>query len=174
MNQAELFETPEEPDPGISLEELEALSGARGSCGEGDAAYKMWKEYDRLRGFLRFRLEGNCYTARCAPDYYILPLLADHFLRRFGETSWRIIDEKRGIVLSREKGKPPVLEKIPGDPRETAGREGPGGNAGTNGDWEKLWKNYHRSVNNESRVNPALQRQFMPRRYWKYLPEMEP
>jgi probable DNA metabolism protein len=172
MNQAELFEIPEEPKDGISLEELEALSDTRGSCGEGDRAYKMWKEYDRLRGFLRFRLEGNCYTARCAPDYCILPLLGDHFLRRFGETSWRIIDEKHGMVLRREKGKPPVLERIPRNPRETAGGEGR--ENGETDAWEKLWKNYHRSVNNESRVNPALQRQFMPRRYWKYLPEMEP
>jgi probable DNA metabolism protein len=169
MNQAELFESPEEPDCGISLAKLETLCDTRGSCGEGDTAYKMWKEYDRLRGFLRFIPEGNCYTARCAPDYCILPLLADHFLHRFGETPWRIIDEKRGMVLRREQGKPPVLERIPRNPRETAGTE----DGGTDDAWEKLWKNYHRSVNNESRANPALQRQFMPRRYWKYLPEME-
>jgi probable DNA metabolism protein len=98
--------------------------------------------------------------------------LADHFLHRFGETPWRIIDEKRWLVLRREKGKPPVLEKIP-PPQATTGPEGPRESGGTDA-WERLWKNYHRSVNNEGRVNPVLQRQFMPRRYWKYLPEMEP
>ncbi|MCL2215341.1 MAG: DUF4130 domain-containing protein, partial [Treponema sp.] len=40
-----------------------------------------------------------------------------------------------------------------------------------NDKWEALWKHYHKTINNESRDNPNLQRQLMPRRYWKYLPE---
>jgi probable DNA metabolism protein len=171
MNQAELFEAPEEPDCGMSWEELETLSESRGTSAKGDTAYKMWKEADRLRGLLRFTQEGGRYTARCAPDYGILPLLADHFLLRFGETPWQIIDEKRGLVLRRERGKAPLLEKIPQNQRE--GSEPRPAIAGKSDAWEELWKNYHHSVNNESRTNPALQRQFMPRRYWKYLPEME-
>ena len=38
---------------------------------------------------------------------------------------------------------------------------------------EDLWRLYHRSINNESRNNPGLQRQFMPSRYRKYLNEFE-
>jgi probable DNA metabolism protein len=40
------------------------------------------------------------------------------------------------------------------------------------GEWEKLWQHYHKTINNESRNNPNLQRQFMPKRYWKYLTEL--
>jgi probable DNA metabolism protein len=39
-------------------------------------------------------------------------------------------------------------------------------------EWEELWRHYHRTINNESRKNLHLQRKLMPKRYWKYLPEM--
>jgi probable DNA metabolism protein len=45
-------------------------------------------------------------------------------------------------------------------------------NASVNDQWEDLWKHYHKTINNESRDNPKLQKQFMPKRYWKYLPEI--
>ena len=47
--------------------------------------------------------------------------------------------------------------------------------AGTSqdGEWENLWRNYHSTINNPGRSNPDLQKQFMPKRYWKYLPEMD-
>jgi probable DNA metabolism protein len=145
------------------------------------AASKVLREFDRLRGLLRFSPEqgpetmhsgeaGNPkvrYTARCAPDHFVLPLLADHFFLRFGTTSWAVIDEKRNLVLSGEQGKEPVLRQL--TPKEQKSRANP-----EQGDeWEGLWKNYHRSINNEDRSNPELQKQFMPRRYWKYLPEMD-
>jgi hypothetical protein len=37
--------------------------------------------------------------------------------------------------------------------------------------WEELWRGYCQPISGKSRARPALQRQFMPRRYWKYLPE---
>jgi probable DNA metabolism protein len=40
-----------------------------------------------------------------------------------------------------------------------------------NDEWEELWKHYHKTINNEDRDNPGLQKQLMPKRYWKYLPE---
>jgi probable DNA metabolism protein len=165
MEQKELFEDPREKAfPEIpSLEEVEKASYFRGDTEEGDRAYRIWRETDRLRGLLRFRKDDRGrYIARCAPDYFVLPLLGDHFLQRFGDLSWAIIDEKRNLVLFRERGKMPVLAEAEIISAGESSREG----------WEELWKNYHRSVNNENRANPELQRQFMPRRYWKYLPEM--
>ncbi|MCL1815894.1 MAG: TIGR03915 family putative DNA repair protein [Treponema sp.] len=141
------------------------------------AAWKVIREFDRLRGLLRFVPEHEqgtpqndpdpCYTARCTPDHFVLPLLADHFLQRFGKTSWAIIDEKRNLALWSKKGKAPSLCRI--DPEEW--KSGTIQNAAD--EWENLWKNYHHSINNEDRANPHLQKQFMPRRYWKYLPEVK-
>ena len=128
-----------------------------------NAAAKTARELERMKGLLRFsRNADGRYTARCAPDHFILPLLSDHFLARFGEEPWEIIDEKRGAALVRERGKAPGVRPAR---RGKAEKD--------ESDWEKLWKNYHRAVNNEDRTNPGLQRQFMPKRYWKYLPEMD-
>ncbi|MDR0450679.1 MAG: DUF4130 domain-containing protein, partial [Treponema sp.] len=65
-----------------------------------EAAYKARREIDRLMGLLRFSPRswhgspggGPVYVARCSPDHYILPGLAEHFTRRFGDCPWAIID----------------------------------------------------------------------------------
>jgi probable DNA metabolism protein len=142
------------------------------------ASFKVIREFDRLRGLLRFKpeaankfIQGNkpasefCYIARCSPDHFVLPLLADHFWQRFGKQSWAVIDEKRNLVLSGENGKKPVLYQT--EPIE-ANKEWQ-----DKDEWENLWKNYHHSINNETRANPKLQKQFMPSRYWKYLTELD-
>jgi probable DNA metabolism protein len=133
-----------------------------------NAAWKVSREAERLRGLLRFSpAAGGVHIARCEPDHFTLPALAEHFSRRFGGIPWAIIDEKRRLVLTRPEGEEArILPLDPGHPL-FAEKDLPGGDA-----WENLWRNYHRSINNESRNNPALQRQFMPARYWKYLPEM--
>jgi len=133
------------------------------------AAGKVRHEIHRLLGLLRFSPDSNgFYTARCAPDHLILPALAEHFTLRFGETPWIIIDEKREICLLREKGAEAVLVSLSSQNQKTRPTENC-----TADFWEDLWRLYHRSINNESRKNPGLQLQFMPRRYQKYLPEMK-
>lgn len=169
--QGELFDEPQDEAAFQNvLERLEAMTPLAPNAwnyDRNDPVWKMWREFDRLRGLLRFKAEGpeNRYTARCAPDHFVLPLLADHFLERFGETAWAIIDEKRKLVLIRDLGQEPELRRWTPHKAE---------NGGTGMEkWEELWKNYHRSINNKDRANPALQKQFMPRRYWKYLTEMQ-
>jgi hypothetical protein len=128
-----------------------------------NGAYKTKREIDRLMGFLRFSPGAQGWIARCAPDHFVLPGLAEHFTLRFGGESWLIIDEKRKLVLAGQGGagarimpfepagdRPPVPEPDP---------------------YETLWRRYHRIINNESRNNPGLQLRFMPLRYRKYLPE---
>jgi len=132
---------------------------------------KVAHEIHRLTGLLRFSPEsGGVYTARCAPDNFILPALAEHFTLRFGETPWAIIDEKRGLCLRKTNGSEAAIvftDFSASDAVDVAGKK--------QADlWEDLWRLYHKSVNNESRKNPRLQRQFMPERYQKYLTEMKP
>ncbi|MDR0453151.1 MAG: TIGR03915 family putative DNA repair protein [Treponema sp.] len=137
-----------------------------------EAAAKVTREIDRLRGLLRFCPDrAGMYVARCAPDHFVLPALAGHFETRFGGTPWAVIDEKRGLVLAEFPGERPRLA----GPRAFAEAAAlPGETArGEPGRWEELWRTYHRSVSNKDRENPGLQRQFMPKRYWKYLTEMQ-
>jgi probable DNA metabolism protein len=169
-----------------SEEARRAGERARTDRGDGDveivlnAASKVRREADRLLGFLRFKAgpEG-LYTARCAPDHFVLPCLGRHFSGRFGKKSWRIIDEKRFLCLGAKDGGEVRLLPLDAVSAETAlsGTEEPAGKADRalpgKDPWEELWRTYHGAINNPSRKNPGLQRQFMPLRYWKYLPEMQ-
>jgi len=141
--------------------------------GDGDVltvlkeAGKVTHEIHRLTGMLRFSPEGDgVYTARCAPDNFILPALAEHFTLRFGETPWAIIDEKRGLCLRKANGSEAVLVPFSPNLSDTAAERA------EKDSWEDMWRLYHKSINNESRKNPRLQRQFMPERYQKYLTEL--
>jgi probable DNA metabolism protein len=144
------------------------------ACNRGDplvravleSAQRVGHEVHRLLGLLRFNpLDNGLWLARCAPDNAILPVMAEHFTLRFGDEPWAIIDEKRGQALVRLTGKEAVLGPLSSfllpelfdAPKD---------------EWEKLWRGYHRTVCIENRKNPNLQAQFMPRRYWKYLPEV--
>ncbi|MDR0585135.1 MAG: TIGR03915 family putative DNA repair protein [Treponema sp.] len=154
--------------------EAERAAADRASSDRGDpdtrtvleTARKVCREIDRLRGLLRFNPDDKgVYIARCAPDHFVLPALCEHFTRRFGDTSWVIIDEKRRLCLYRLKGKAPELSGLPPEFLRLPA-------APSSIEWEELWRHYHKTINNESRNNPNLQRQFMPKRYWKYLPEL--
>jgi len=131
-----------------------------------NAAGKVRHEIHRLTGLLRFSRESNgMYIARCAPDHFILPALAEHFSLRFGDTPWAIIDEKRDLSLCREDNNPARLIQASSGPSVSQKDQ--------TDFWEDLWRLYHHSINNESRKNLKLQRQLMPKRYHKYLTELE-
>jgi probable DNA metabolism protein len=150
---------------------------------------KVYREIHRLMGLLRFTPAGQhnhpgLYTARCAPDYGILPALAEHFRLRFGAVPWLIVDEKRSLALAcngeraelvSSRRAPALSGKGAGAPPQAAPAfPFPACAAAADdvpGAWEELWRNYHGSINNASRENPRLQRRCMPVRYRKYLPE---
>jgi probable DNA metabolism protein len=128
------------------------------------SASKTQFEAHRMMGLLRFSPDSNgTYIALCEPDHLILPSLGEYFTSRFGETPWAIIDIKRGLCLNRRLGEKAKLAVM-----KTAADISVLGDD----EWEELWRHYHRIINNESRKNLHLQRQLMPKRYWKYLPEM--
>ena len=136
-----------------------------------NAASKARGESHFFMGILRFTIgPSNVPIAKCSPDHFILPTLAHYFTLRFGNSNWAIIDEKRNISLVRAEAEPAKLVIF--DPADTwVEEETYSGKEGFDV-WEKMWKNYHTSINNESRSNPNLQRSFIPVRYWKYLPEL--
>jgi len=131
-----------------------------------DAARRVGHEICRIRGFLRFAPgEDGVYVALCSPDHFILPALGAHFKKRFGGAPWAVIDEKRLLRLGYMPGRPFEFSAI-GEVPEALGKA-------RNGKWENMWRQYHKTISNEGRSNPELQRKFLPERYWKHMTEMQ-
>jgi len=119
----------------------------------------------RTRLSTRFTEIGGVLYAPFEPEADLLQLLAGHFSTRLGNEKWIIHDLGRGkaaIYAPRlwRIADFSLPEGIAPSRREEAFRD--------------LWKEYFHSIAVRSRENPRLQRQFMPKKYWKHLPEKEP
>lgn len=132
-------------------------------------------EAHRLCGLIRFRLlqEGLQY-APFESDHNVIGYLARHFRQRLPERSWILHDLGRQQALYWDTSD---LRSIEIDPAFTDEVRLTGevpehylhpGEAGV----QALWRMFHGAIANPDRDNPRLQRQLMPSRYWKYLPEM--
>lgn len=129
--------------------------------------YKIYQrvafEVHRMMGFVRFKLaEGSIYYAPVSPDNNIIELLAPHFSERLADQKWILHDVKRGIAVLYNTRDWIITEfehenVIRLDKSES--------------DYQKLWKDFFNTIGISSRVNPKLQKQLMPQRYWKHLTE---
>ncbi len=132
-------------------------------------ARKVHREKHRMEAFVRFQLtKDNLYYAIIEPDYNVLPLISNHFEKRYADQRWMIYDARRRygiyydlqtvttvqITFNEQAGNTP--ESIYDDKEEL---------------YQTLWKQYFKSVNIAARKNTKLHIQHMPKRYWKYLPE---
>jgi probable DNA metabolism protein len=123
------------------------------------AARKTRKEIHCFLGLLRFEPGSDaCFQARFEPDCDIAEELLPHFKRRFGSTLFRIIDMRRDKMVGT------------GDLRVSASNDG---TPDSSDHAVELWKLYYASAENPDRANPKLRLMHMPRRYWRYLPEVE-
>ncbi len=120
-------------------------------------------ESHKMLGLVRFSsVEGDTFYAEIEPDNDILPLITGHFSKRMPGGKWIIHDKKRGTAAINRSGRPEILcielERIPDrDLNEDI--------------YSGLWKNFYNSTAIKDRINPRLQKQFMPVRYWKHLVE---
>jgi probable DNA metabolism protein len=133
-------------------------------------------EAHRLKGMLRFRiLKDGLQYAPFAADHNVIGYLADHFRSRFTGTRWVLHDTGRKLALYWNGEK---LEAADIDEAITAhvARFGelPAQELSPEEKYyQELWKGFHAAIAIPGRENSALQKRFMPRRYWRYLIEMK-
>lgn len=133
-------------------------------------ARKVLKEKHRMEAFVRFQLTGDgLYYAVVEPDFNVLPLLAEHFGRRYADQRWLIYDARRRYGIHYDGENVSYVQL-------SFEEHGNGKNIARVYDekemlYQTLWQKYFGSVNIAARKNKKLQLQHMPRRYWKYLPE---
>ncbi len=124
---------------------------------------KVTAEKHRFLGLVRFTDTGSFLYAVIEPDHNILSLLGDHFSNRLKNENLIIHDKKRSLALVSSDGIWYITDfkrddNFPLWEKETY--------------YRSLWKNYFENIFIKGRKNPKLQAQYMPRRYWKNLPEV--
>lgn len=132
------------------------------------------REVHRMHAFVRFqRASSGIYYALIDPDFNVLPLLDDHFTRRFADQPWLIFDVRRRYGLSYDlqhtcfvsDQSPVLLESIHTQPVPDV-EEG-------ERIYQQLWQRYFHAVNIAERNNTKLHLRHLPKRYWKYLVEKQ-
>ncbi|WP_102375070.1 TIGR03915 family putative DNA repair protein [Raoultibacter massiliensis] len=125
----------------------------------------VYNERHRMLQFLRFEhMEGDVWFARCNPAASVVPLIMDWFAGRFNTQAFMIYDENHRIAGVYE-GKEWYLVKTDSLmlPEHSAEEEV----------MQAAWKRFYNTIAVESRYNPELRRQFMPKRFWKNITEMK-
>jgi len=127
-------------------------------------ARKVRNEAHRMLGLVRFRLlSQELYYAQIEPDYNILQMISPHFARRMADQNWIIHDLKREMATVYNQTEW-FLTPLPRSVSVSLDEAGLA--------YESLWQKYFSSIAIKSRQNKRLQRNFMPKKYWKHLVEM--
>lgn len=138
--------------------------------------WKVGREAHRFKGLIRFSLlQGGLLYGPFEPDYNIVGYVADHFRNRLKNHSWILHDLKRDLsvfwngVSFHDIGMhaefTDYVRKHNAIPVDRVTQE--------EKQYRLLWRVYHSSTAIEGRINCKLQRQRMPKKYWKYLVEMK-
>jgi len=135
---------------------------------------KVRREEERMRQFVRFQKTADgTFFAVMDPAYNVLPLTARFFKIRYADQQWIIYDVKReyGLYYDLKAVETVHFDQLPVE-------LGTGKLSTDKLDeseivFQDLWKDYLKAVTIRERLNLKLQRQHMPKRFWKYLTEKQ-
>lgn len=138
---------------------------------------QLFREKHRMEAFVRFeRTQDGLFHASIEPDFDVLPLIAEHFTKRYADQRWLIFDRRRRYGLYYDLQRTDVVS-FDGAVDAVAG-----GTAAVSAAvldereplFQVLWQAYFDHVNIPERRNVKLHRRHMPKRYWRYLTEKQP
>lgn len=136
-------------------------------------ARKVVHEKHYLEEFIRFQKAADgIFFAPITPIYNALPLVISHFKDRFADQKWVIYDLKRkyGYYYDLKTVEEITLED---DTHLLNGKLDENLMAEDEKLFQELWKGYFKALTIKERINLKLQRQHMPKRFWKYLTEKQ-
>jgi probable DNA metabolism protein len=136
-------------------------------------ARKVDKERMRLIELVRFqKAADDIFFAPVSPDHNSLPLTLEHFKDRFSDQKWIIYDTRRnyGFYYDLKTVTEMTLDSTDLFPE---GKLDEKMMAEDEKLYQDLWRGYFKSMTIKERINLKLQRQHLPKRYWKYLTEKQ-
>lgn len=124
-------------------------------------------EGHRMKGFLRFKeLENKVLYAEMEPTNDVILLVSHHFQKRLKNEYFIIKDVKRRILSIYDKKKFVIVPEnsfiLDTDVLSDEERE-----------MEELWKIFYRTIGIVERKNDRCRMNFMPKKYWKHMLEVE-
>ena len=136
-----------------------------------DASLKISKyvsnENHKLKGFLRFQeLENHILYAEISPTNNVLELLSIHFMKRLKNEYWIIKDVGRNTYSFYDKQKYYIIADENINLKTLGAIE-------KEKEVENLWVTFFNTIGIKERKNTRCQMNFMPKKYWKYIIEME-
>ncbi len=138
-------------------------------------ARRVRREVHRFNGFIRFqKTRDGVFFAPIDPDNNILRLLIPHFRKRYADQEWLIYDVRRKYGIWYDKSR--VHEVVYPDKPAVNPCTGLLSRSSRNIDedyYRRLWQHYYDAINIIERKNHRQMKAFMPKRYWKYLPEKQ-
>jgi len=134
-------------------------------------ALKIYKyvsrENHKFKGFTRFKeLDNKVLYAEIDPTNNIILLLSNHFKNRLKNEFWIINDIKRNILSLYDKNNFYLLD---GNEYKLIDKK----YSENEIKYQELWKSFYKTIGIESRKNDRCRMNFMPKKYWKYIIEME-
>jgi probable DNA metabolism protein len=136
---------------------------------------KVSRERHRMKAFVRFNKNSDgLFTCMIEPDFNVLPLITDFFKNRYADQSWLIYDLKRKYGMYYNKT---TVQEVTLDSQEKSALSTHTQSITLDEKdehFQRLWQQYFHSTNIPARRNMKLHLQYVPRRYWKYLPEKQP
>lgn len=129
------------------------------------AVQHLTYESHRYRGFVRFSVYNETLVAVIEPENFVLPVLAAHFVNRFGNEVFMIYDKTHQAGLFHQGNRTEIVDIedliLPELEEEEA-------------KYRQLWQQFYKTIAIESRYNPKCRMNFMPKRFWKHLTEFYP
>lgn len=126
---------------------------------------RLVREARLYMGIVRFYKSGQIYVSVIEPKNRVLAVIARHFCERFSDQRFIIYDKTHSQALISAGGKGRLIDAggidlPPRSPEEASTR--------------RLWKTFYDTVAIKERNNPRCRMNFMPKRVWNHLTEMEP
>lgn len=140
-----------------------------------EIAWKVNGEAEKIRQFVRFqKTKDGIFFAPISAQYNVLALVAPHFQSRYPDQPWIIYDTARNFGLYYDTHSLQEVTFSLQDLKSFKSRKLENEKLSeTEIYYEDLWKEYFETIAIKERFNPKLQRQHMPKRFWKYLTEMQ-
>ena len=136
-------------------------------------ARKVGHEALYIKQFIRFQKAADgIFFAPVRPIYNALPLTIKHFTDRFADQQWVIYDLRRNYGYYYDQHDTREIT-FTGEDNTLREKLDQSLMAADEKLFQELWQGYFKALTIKERINPRLQRQHMPVRFWRYMTEKQ-